>query len=43
LCDPECRGLPELFLGKFEKAKSAGEAQAGSAAWAELNKLRFEH
>ena len=41
LCDPECGGLPKAFAEKAKKAKDSGQAEPGSAAWAELNKLKF--
>jgi len=40
LCDPECGGLP-AFAEKAKKSRDSGQAEPGSAAWAELNKLRF--
>jgi uncharacterized metal-binding protein YceD (DUF177 family) len=44
LCNPECRGLPDPSVGKA-KNKTGGtgksENEAGSSAWAELNKLKF--
>jgi len=41
LCDPECRGLPGTSVGKPLKASNSGQSEAGSSAWAELNKLRL--
>lgn len=40
LCDPECRGLPHAEPGTSRKS-GAGQAEASSSAWAELNKLKF--
>ena len=39
LCKPECHGLPKTVLGKAKKPR--GKTEAGSSAWAELNKLKF--
>ncbi len=41
LCQPECRGLPKPFAGKSQTTGSAGHSEAGSPAWAELNKLKL--
>ena len=41
LCEPECRGLPRSSVGSGKRANDTGEAEAGSPAWAELNKLKF--
>ncbi len=41
LCDPECRSLPKMSVGTARKSSSAGETEAGSSAWDELNKLKF--
>ena len=41
LCDRECRGLPNNQPGKTKADDRAGQAEAGSSAWAELNKLKF--
>lgn len=41
VCDPECRGLPKTYAGKPKKPGGAGKTEAGSPAWAELNKLKF--
>jgi uncharacterized protein len=41
LCDPECRGLPNPSVGKAKNKSGAGKTEAGSSAWAELNKLKF--
>jgi uncharacterized protein len=43
LCDPDCRGLPNLSVGKAKKNSGAGKTEAGSSAWAELNKLKFNN
>jgi uncharacterized protein len=41
LCDPECRGLPGTSVGKPQEASNTGQSEAGSSAWAALNKLRL--
>ncbi len=41
LCDPECRGLPKTYIGKRKKTGVAGQPEAGSSAWNELNKLKL--
>jgi uncharacterized protein len=41
LCDAECRGLPHPSSGKATKPQTAGQPENGSAAWSELNKLKF--
>jgi uncharacterized protein len=41
LCKPDCAGLPKAVVGKVNKNAQIGHAEAGSAAWAELNKLKF--
>jgi len=41
LCNSECRGLPSTSLGKARNAGDSGKNNAGSPAWAELNKLKF--
>ena len=41
LCDPHCCGLPRMSVGTTTNLRGAGEAEAGSPAWAELNKLKF--
>jgi len=43
LCDPECSGLPNLSVGKAKKNSGAGKTEAGTSAWAELNKLKFNN
>jgi len=43
LCDPDCRGLPNSSVGKAKKNSGAGKTEAGSSAWAELNKLKFNN
>jgi len=43
LCDPECSGLPNSSVGKAKKNSGAGKTEAGSSAWAELNKLKFNN
>jgi uncharacterized protein len=40
VCSAECRGLPKSMLGKGKKSSSPSP-EAGSPAWAELNKLKF--
>jgi uncharacterized protein len=41
LCHPECRGLPKMSIGKARSSGDIGKPDAGSPAWAELNKLKF--
>ena len=41
LCDPECRGLPNTTLDAPMKPDRPDQSEAGSSAWAELNKLKF--
>jgi uncharacterized protein len=41
LCDPQCRGLPKMSVGKAKQTSGAGKTEVGSPAWAELNKLKF--
>jgi uncharacterized protein len=41
LCDPGCRGLPKSPIGKQSNTKKTGLDEAGSSAWAELNKLKL--
>ncbi len=41
LCDRECRGLPKPEAAKARKGRGAGQTEASSSAWAELNKLKF--
>ena len=41
LCDAECRGLPNSVSGKAKKPLNASQAESGSTAWSELNKLKF--
>ena len=43
LCNEECRGLPNSSVGKAKKTSGAGKTEAGSSAWAELNKLKFNN
>jgi len=43
LCDPECSGLPTCLLAKRKKNSGAGKTEAGTSAWAELNKLKFNN
>ena len=43
LCDQECSGLPNSSVGKAKKNSGAGKTEAGSSAWAELNKLKFNN
>jgi len=39
LCDPGCSGLPKSSIGK--PGSNTGLNEAGSSAWAELNKLKL--
>lgn len=41
LCDPECSGLPGTSVGKSTNTTEVGGTEAGSPAWAELNKLKL--
>jgi uncharacterized metal-binding protein YceD (DUF177 family) len=41
VCNPACRGLPKASPGKAQKPSSFDAGAAGSAAWAELNKLKL--
>ena len=41
LCKPDCAGLPKTAGGTAKKNAQSGQAEAGSSAWAELNKLKF--
>ncbi len=41
LCDPDCQGLPKTYVGRPKNTSSAGQANGGSSAWDELNKLKF--
>ena len=41
LCDRECRGLSKNEPGKAKPNTDAGQTEASSSAWAELNKLKF--
>jgi len=41
LCDAECRGLPNSISGKATKPLKSDQAETGSTAWSELNKLKF--
>jgi uncharacterized protein len=41
LCNPECRGLPSMSIGKSKNTSGTGKTEVGSSAWAELNKLKL--
>ena len=41
LCNPECRGLPNMSIGKAKNTGGTGKTEVGSSAWAELNKLKL--
>jgi uncharacterized protein len=41
VCNPACRGLPKASPGKAQKSSVFDAGAAGSAAWAELNKLKL--
>ena len=41
LCDVNCRGLRNASVGKSKTFSNIGQADAGSPAWNELNKLKF--
>ena len=41
LCDRECQGLSKNEPGQAKPNTGAGQTEASSSAWAELNKLKF--
>jgi uncharacterized protein len=41
LCNPDCRGLPNMSIGKPRNTSGTGKTEVGSSAWAELNKLKL--
>ena len=41
LCDPECRGLPGMSIGKSRDSSSSGKSGMDLSAWAKLNKLKL--
>jgi uncharacterized protein len=41
VCNPACRGLPKASPGKAQQSSGLDAGGAGSAAWAELNKLKL--
>jgi uncharacterized metal-binding protein YceD (DUF177 family) len=41
LCDPECRGLPGMSIGKSKNSSSTSKAGTDMSAWVELNKLKL--
>ena len=41
LCDPECRGLPGVSVGKPRNSSNTGKTGMDKSAWAELNKLKL--
>ncbi len=41
LCNPECRGLPKMAIGKSKNTSGTGNPETSSPAWAELNKLKL--
>jgi len=41
LCDPECRGLPGVSVGKPRNSSNTGKTGTDKSAWAELNKLKL--
>ena len=43
LCDAECHGLPQGSLTGKGKEPSTASSEAGSSAWAELNKLKLKN
>lgn len=42
LCETDCRGLPKTFIGKAKTPSDAGQNDAPSSAWAELDKLKLK-
>src|SRR3954469_23254768 len=43
LCDAECHGLPQESLTGKGTEPSTASSEAGSSAWAELNKLKLKN
>jgi uncharacterized metal-binding protein YceD (DUF177 family) len=43
LCDAECHGLPHASLMGKGTEPSTANSEAGSSAWAELNKLKLKN
>ena len=41
LCGPECGGVPKPGFGQPGPGSDPTQSEAGSPAWAELNKLKF--
>jgi len=41
LCKQECGGLPQKSVGSSKQKNQTIEAEPGSSAWAELNKLKL--
>jgi uncharacterized metal-binding protein YceD (DUF177 family) len=41
LCDPQCRGLPGVSIGKPINSSGTGKTGTDRSAWAELNKLKL--
>ena len=41
LCKPDCAGLSKPVVGKAKNKARTGQAEPGSSAWAELNKLKL--
>lgn len=41
LCNPECRGLPNTWLGKPENDRRAAPPEPESSAWRDLDKLKL--
>ena len=41
LCNADCRGLPKSTVGKAQHTSTPGQLGAGSPAWNELDKLKF--
>ena len=41
LCNPKCGGFSTLSVDEQNRAGMSGKPEAGSSAWAELNKLKF--
>ena len=41
LCNADCRGLPKSTVGKAQHTSTTDQLGAGSSAWNELDKLKF--
>jgi len=43
LCEPGCKGLPDLRKGSFNRADQGSQEPIDSSPWAELNKLKLKN